>query len=406
MIDLNWNFNRAVYGYDTRYLAWGEGRIPIDITVQSSHKTDFGWSSSVQYEARLMNDSVASPNTYEFDIYVKRKGQFLLETYGLQHCLIFNNSVLNGNTPNCMYINGTSGMNAGQEPPAIINVASVVNGKRVIKMALRIPPAPGSGTIISNTGNGTRFGRFKLTTSASVWAVGLLDLNWNFDEATYGYATKYYGSGGDITDSSSHFNNLTNPILPVELVSFSVSRLDNKQVLLSWSTATETNNYGFEIQRKVISQQSTIGNNDFEIIGVMNGSGNSSSPKNYTYVDSTLTGGSKFAYRLKQIDNNGTFSLSSIQTIELELKDYILSQNYPNPFNPETTIEYIIPQSGIVSMIIYDLLGEKVDEVLDEHKEIGIYKTEYNASKLTSGVYIYVLRSNGNTLSRKMIVAK
>ena len=95
----------------------------------------------------------------------------------------------------------------------------------------------------------------------------------------------------------------------------------------------------------------------------MNGSGNSSSIRNYSYIDNTLTGGSKFAYRLKQIDHDGTFSLSSIQTIELELKDYVLSQNYPNPFNPTTTIEYIIPPKyGNVTLIIYDLLGENVED--------------------------------------------
>ena len=145
-----------------------------------------------------------------------------------------------------------------------------------------------------------------------------------------------------ITDSTKHFNNLNNLPLPVELISFDAQITDNRKIILNWSTATETNNYRFEVQRKVISHQSTVNNSDFETIGFVKGSGNSSSPKSYSYVDNSLTGGSKFFYRLKQMDNNGTFSHSAIQTIELELKDYVLSQNYPNPFNPSTTIEYII----------------------------------------------------------------
>ena len=88
------------------------------------------------------------------------------------------------------------------------------------------------------------------------------------------------------------------------------------------------------------------------------------------------------------------------------MKYILILKTIPNPFNPTTTIEYIIPQSGNVTLSVYDLLGEKVDEVVNEYKESGIYRMDYNANKLTSGVYIYVLKSNGNMLSKKMTVLR
>ena len=223
------------------------------------------------------------------------------------------------------------------------------------------------------------------------------DLVWNFDP-TYSFSTVielydiYPYFTFNATSPYWHLNFLSNLALPVELVSFQATVTDDKKVLLEWSTATEINNYGFEVQRKVLSQQSAVSNNDFETIGFVAGSGNSSSTKNYSYVDNNLTGGSKFAYRLKQIDNNGTFSYSFIQEVELILSEYMLSQNYPNPFNPTTTIEYIIPQAGNVTLSIYNLLGEKVEKLINEFKESGIYTFDLDASNLSSGSYIYVLR--------------
>ena len=410
--NMEWNFNQATYGYSTIFQAV-VGGVPVNVTVPSYHFNQLlgpCLSCYQNYEARLLNDTQINPYTYEFDIYYKDTGNMGLVTYGLQVCLLINDSISNGGVLNSTYIQGTSEMSPAQIPDNP-DISNPIGGKRVWKLAAKQTNISLS-TTISAIGIGTRLGRFRITTSAPSFAYLKPNLNWNFD-SFYGYKTVtevfWYNAPQAsyiCTDALDHYNNLSNPILPVELISFSANLLDHKRVVLNWSTATETNNYGFEVQRKVISQQSTVSNDGWEKIGFVAGSGNSSSTKNYSYVDNNLTGGSKFAYRLKQIDNNGTFNHSSIQTIELELKDYVLSQNYPNPFNPTTTIEYIIPKSGNVTLIVYDLLGEKIDEVLNEHKEIGIYRTEYKASKLTSGVYVYVLRSNGNTISKKMIVTK
>ncbi|MFZ1517229.1 MAG: hypothetical protein WAU11_00550, partial [Ignavibacteriaceae bacterium] len=138
-----------------------------------------------------------------------------------------------------------------------------------------------------------------------------------------------------------------NASLPVELTSFSAITI-GKDVKLNWNTATEINNYGFEVERKVGSLQSTVGN--YEKIGFVNGNGNSNSPKNYSFVDDKVTTG-KYSYRLKQIDNDGQFEYS--KTIEVDMngvKKYELTQNYPNPFNPTTSIQYAISSKQFVTL--------------------------------------------------------
>jgi hypothetical protein len=88
-----------------------------------------------------------------------------------------------------------------------------------------------------------------------------------------------------------------------------------------------------------------------------------------------------------------------------------LSQNYPNPFNPTTTIEYSVPvkvnsESSMVKLIIYDILGREVAELVDGYKSAGRYKVSFNAEALTSGVYFYTLKAGNYVESKKMIVVK
>ena len=242
-----------------------------------------------------------------------------LNINGLQVCLLFNDSISNGGILNTNYIPGTSEMSVGQIPENP-DCLSVVNGKRVWKLAAKMPGISGS-TLLSSAGSGTRLGRFRIKTTSTNFSSVKPNISWNFD-SIYGYRTivEFFQYSFEFTQQWVHYNNLSNPILPVELVFFQATVTNDNKVLLEWLTATETNNYGFEVQRKVFSQQSAVSNNEFEKIGFVTGNGNSSSTKNYSYVDNTLSGGSQFAYRLKQIDNNGTFSYSSIQEVELILK--------------------------------------------------------------------------------------
>ena len=127
--------------------------------------------------------------------------------------------------------------------------------------------------------------------------------------------------------------------LPVELTSFT-AEIQNNSIKLNWQTATEVNNYGFEIER---SQNSV-----WVKIGFVKGNGNSNSAKVYSFTDAQKLSG-KYSYRLKQIDNDGVFEYSKVIETYFELPEtFNLSQNYPNPFNPITKIEYQLPATSNV----------------------------------------------------------
>jgi hypothetical protein len=190
--------------------------------------------------------------------------------------------------------------------------------------------------------------------------------------------------------------------LPVELLSFN-SQINGASVNLSWATATELNSNAFEIQKRLVSS----GNfSEWTTVGFVKAAGSSSSPKYYTYeIKQNLPG--KYNYRLKMIDHNGTFDYSKVIEIVISIpKEFNLSQNYPNPFNPSTKIAYNIPADGVVSLIVYDVMGKEVVSLINENKKAGSYETAFDATRLSSGVYFYRLSVGSVNLSKKMIVIK
>ncbi|PJA95572.1 MAG: hypothetical protein CO129_11085 [Ignavibacteriales bacterium CG_4_9_14_3_um_filter_34_10] len=197
--------------------------------------------------------------------------------------------------------------------------------------------------------------------------------------------------------------------LPVELSMLNAECRMNS-VELSWQTATEVNNYGFEVERG--SRQKAEGNSNinWEKIGFVTGHGNSNSPKDYSFVDENPPSG-KLQYRLKQIDTDGGYKYS--QEIEAENipTEFALSQNYPNPFNPSTTIKYSIPsnvksQTSNVKIIVYDILGNEVAILLDENKPSGNYEVKFDGSNLASGIYFYKLQSGSFAQTKKLLLLK
>ncbi len=187
--------------------------------------------------------------------------------------------------------------------------------------------------------------------------------------------------------------------LPVELVAFD-SRIDGNNVDLRWITATELNNKGFEIQRR-----STDG--EYEVLGFVAGKGTTTSPTGYTFRDVVEKPG-KYTYRLKQVDFDGTYEYSKAVEVEIIAVPgaYYLTQNYPNPFNPNTSISFHIPQSGMVDLAVYNLIGEKVITLVNDFRENGTYNVNVNADHLSSGTYIYRLNVNGQSFTRKMTLLK
>jgi hypothetical protein len=199
-------------------------------------------------------------------------------------------------------------------------------------------------------------------------------------------------------------NSSTNPV-PVELSSFTTKCVNN-YVQLNWRTETEVDNYGFEIERAVINPKSRIRNPQFEKIGFVEGHGNSNSPKNYSFTDEKPFGGSRFQYRLKQIDTDGEFEYSDIVEVEIIPEKFELFQNYPNPFNPVTTIRFQLPVDSKVVLKLYDILGSEVMTILDEKKDAGIYEVILNVSDLPSGTYIYRMITDKNIETKKILVLK
>ncbi|MBX7047520.1 MAG: T9SS type A sorting domain-containing protein [Ignavibacteria bacterium] len=187
--------------------------------------------------------------------------------------------------------------------------------------------------------------------------------------------------------------------LPVELSSFT-SLVNKHSVELKWSTTSEQNNRGFSVERKKDT-------GEFTEAGFVNGSGNSTEIKNYSFTDLNMQSG-KYQYRLKQIDYNGNFKyyeLSNEVVIDVP-KTFALSQNYPNPFNPATKINYEIPKEGFVSLKVYDISGKEVSTLVNEVKQAGYYTADFNGSVLASGIYFYVVQSGAEIISKRMILVK
>ncbi len=196
---------------------------------------------------------------------------------------------------------------------------------------------------------------------------------------------------------------LGNSIIPVELGLFTAENSDGF-VTLRWSTITETNNYGFDIERSNDGVQ-------FEKIVFINGNGTKTSKTDYLYTDKNISA-SKYYYRLKQIDFDGSISYS--KTIEIDgliEKRYNLNQNYPNPFNPSTSISFDLGKKSNISLSVFNSLGELVYELNQNELETGRHTISFNGTDLTSGIYMYQLKVYGEngTLysdSKKMMLIK
>ena len=176
--------------------------------------------------------------------------------------------------------------------------------------------------------------------------------------------------------------------VPVELTSFTAT-VKNNSIVLDWKTSTEKNNQGFEIQRK--------NGNDFYSIGFVEGKGTTTEPQQYSYIDKNLENG-VYEYRLKQIDFDGSFQYSDVVNSEvLSIAGFQIKQNYPNPFNPST---------NFVNLSVFNLLGEKVSELVNEVKDSGEYEVNFNASGLPSGIYIAKISSGEFNKTIKMSMLK
>ncbi|NUQ82596.1 MAG: T9SS type A sorting domain-containing protein [Bacteroidetes bacterium] len=196
--------------------------------------------------------------------------------------------------------------------------------------------------------------------------------------------------------------------LPVELTSFTGS-MDRNGVTLNWTTASEVNNYGWEVQRFLPDPEGLEGTgrnlsetdpsrtsgsvSEWKTIGFVAGSGTTNSPKSYSFQSLIAT--HKSLFRLKQLDLDGSVSYSGILELEAPMPDrFMVHQNYPNPFNPSTTIPVDVPTAGKLTLQVFNLLGQQVFAESQDLPSGGFTKLVWNASSgqngsVASGLYFY-----------------
>ena len=187
-------------------------------------------------------------------------------------------------------------------------------------------------------------------------------------------------------------------VVPVEFTSFTATANANS-VTLNWRTATETNNRGFEVQRKT-------SNSGWTDISFVNGNGTSTQPHEYSYSDNNLESGT-YSYRLKQVDMDGSFEYSNVVDASITAPSkFELAQNYPNPFNPTTKIDFSVPTNSNVKLTVYNVLGQQIAVLVNGFMKSGNHTVDFNAAGLNSGLYFYKLESNGTSLVKKMMLIK
>jgi hypothetical protein len=210
-----------------------------------------------------------------------------------------------------------------------------------------------------------------------------------------------YDDAGTIGTGEYYFDDfqLWDMIIPVELTSFTASATNDGNVVLNWSTATETNNHMFEVERKAVD-------GEYFTIGFVEGAGTTTEPQNYTYVDKTVETG-KYIYRLKQLDFDGRYEYSDEVEVDVNgVLSFNLEQNYPNPFNPSTIIKYSVPEAGNIRLSVYNTVGEEIAILANGYSQSGFFEVTFDASNLPSGVYMYKLQSENSVQFKKMMLLK
>jgi hypothetical protein len=297
------------------------------------------------------------------------------------------NGLISSNGNNIMKTtNGGASWVATSLPPGVstfagINMNAIKSGTNEIRLSLNETTGY---RLFKTTNMGTSWVEETIPPEVAVSGVQhmrFVDQNLGFAGCGGGYVIKYTG------------------IVPVELTSFAAAVNNFGYVVLNWSTATETNNHMFEIERK-------NGNDEYFTVGYVNGAGTTTEPQNYSYADNTVEVG-KYYYRLKQIDFDGRNQYSN--EVEINVNgplSFDLAQNYPNPFNPTTNIKYSVPEAGNVKLSVYNTVGEEVAILVDGFNESGFFEVSFNASSLPSGVYLYKLQSANSVQTRKMMLLK
>jgi photosystem II stability/assembly factor-like uncharacterized protein len=317
---------------------------------------------------------------------------------------------------------------------------STNGGQNWIDIGLTLPDAPGFCVIVdplnqNNIFYGNDITAYASTDAGSSW----FEYSNGLPDAVYVYDMNILATNHKIriaTHGNGVYEAEIDLVIPVELISFT-GQSENNKIILNWSTATELNNKGFEVERRASlnpsnqslpDRASTEGETfgEWETAGFVEGSGTTTEFRHYSFVDENIQPGI-YSYRLKQLDFDGNYNYSkSIEVNLIYAGSFVLYQNYPNPFNPSTKIKFTIPNTPLsfgeglgVRLVVYDVLGNEIATLINEEKQPGVYEVEFNVSQVSrteiaSGIYFYQLKARGPETSsgqgfietKKMVLLK
>jgi hypothetical protein len=217
-------------------------------------------------------------------------------------------------------------------------------------------------------------------------------------------STTYNESDNELVATVSGFSEFafgsdTEP-LPVELAGFEATT-DEGAVRLSWTTASETNNAGFRVQRRVDAPAAS-----WTTIGSVDGAGTTTQARQYQYTDAAVPyEAAKIAYRLKQVDTDGSAHYTEAISVERRVDAVRLLGTAPNPARSQATVRYALPERGDVTIRLYDVLGRQVRTVVQGERQ-GRHEQRLDLDGLSSGVYVLRLRAAGETRTEKLTVVR
>jgi hypothetical protein len=202
--------------------------------------------------------------------------------------------------------------------------------------------------------------------------------------------------------------------LPVELVSFS-GMMRNEKVQLSWKTATETNNYGFEVERAAVADpKASVENAQWSTIGFVAGNGTTSSERSYSFSDDVSTGAlqqvAHFAYRLRQIDRDGTTDYSPVVLVSRSAQEPValaLDMPYPNPTSSESFATVRLAESRIATLQLVSVDGKVLETIAaDQQLDAGVHSFRISRGTLPAGVYFVVVQSADLRVVRPLTIVR
>ena len=222
--------------------------------------------------------------------------------------------------------------------------------------------------------------------------VFIIETGWSGGYDQDGFMVDDFAITGEANDAS----------LPVELNAFTATALPHKKsIRIDWHTESEVDNAYWLMERK-------DGDGDFVRIKKIPGQGTKSSSSDYTYIDAGLMPETEYTYRLFDVGLDGTMTYNGERIVLLNdiPSEFALEQNYPNPFNPSTIINYELPMTDDVELVIYNALGQRVRTLVKREQKAGKHSVTFNAENLASGVYYFTVKTGNQVQTRKMVLLR